>query len=183
MTVDSSIESKAQGVLDSQRITSLPIPVEEIAKKAGINVFPFDLGTDVSGVLHITNGVANIGYNPSESKVRQRYTLAHELGHYILHVTDAKDKVFVDNESYFQLKMFRSAKPKLSSADYKNEQEANQFAAALLMPQTLLQKELQDYNGFDFSDSSMITELAKKFEVSTQAMSYRIINLTESDLL
>lgn len=183
MTVDSLIESEAQRILDSQRINTLPIPVEEIAKKAGINVFPFDLGPDVSGVLHITNGVANIGYNPSESKVRQRYTLAHELGHFILHVKDGKDKVFVDNENYFQLKMFRSAKPKLSSTDYKNEQEANAFAAALLMPQEILKKELQDYSGFDFSDSSMITDLAKKFEVSTQAMSYRIINLTESGLI
>lgn len=181
MTVNSHIESEAQRLLNAHRINSLPIPVEEVAKKAGINVFPFDLGAEVSGVLHITNGVANIGYNPLESKVRQRYTLAHEIGHFILHY--AKNKVFVDNENYYQFKMFRSAKPNLTPADYKVEQEANAFAAALLMPQTLLQRELQAYNGFDLSDSSMLTELAKKFEVSTQAMSYRIINLSDSDLL
>ncbi len=35
----------------------------------------------------------------------------------------------------------------------------------------------------DLSDSTMINEMAKKFEVSTQAMSYRIINLADSNLL
>ena len=181
MNINSRIEIEAQNLLNTHKVNSLPIPVEEVAKKAGINVFPFDLGTDVSGVLNITNGVANIGYNPLESKVRQRYTLAHELGHFVLHY--AKNKVFVDNENYFQFKMFRSGKLDLNPIDTKYEQEANAFAAALLMPQLLLQKQVQAYNGFDLSDSSMIIELAKKFEVSIQAMSYRIINLTQSDLL
>jgi Zn-dependent peptidase ImmA (M78 family) len=150
-----------------------------VAKKAGINLFPFDLGVDVSGVLHITNGVANIGYNPNESKVRQRFTIAHELGHFALH--HGTERVFVDNENYYQFIMFRATN--LTPKDLKKEQEANAFAAALLMPQSHIKKELQAYNGFDFSDSSMINELAKKFEVSTQAMSYRVINLAENHLL
>ena len=135
----------------------------------------------MSGVLDIANGVANIGYNPSESKVRQRYTLAHELGHFVLHYND--NKTFVDNEKFYQFKMFRSGKLNLSNSELECEREANAFAAALLMPQTLLNKELEAYEGFDLSDSTMITELAKKFEVSTQAMSFRIFNLVESELL
>lgn len=181
MTINPNIESAAQILLDTHRITALPIPVDELAKKAGINLFPFDLGADVSGVLHITNGVANIGYNPNESKLRQRFTIAHELGHFTLHHGDGAERVFVDNENYYQFIMFRSSN--LTDKDLKKEQEANSFAAALLMPQALVKKEIQAYNGFDFSDSSMINELAKKFEVSTQAMSYRIINLADSELL
>lgn len=177
MTINSEIENSAQGLLDLYRFTNLPIPVDEVAKKAGINLFPFDLGDDVSGVLHITNGIANIGYNPNESKVRQRFTIAHELGHFKLHPTD---KFFVDNENYYQFIMFRSSNLSTSSKDLKKEQEANAFAAAILMPQSFVKKEIQNYNGFDFSDSRMINELAKKFEVSTQAISYRIINLSES---
>lgn len=181
MTIDPKIESEAQTLLDTYKITTLPVPVDEVAKKAGINLFPFDLGDDVSGVLHIINGVSNIGYNPNESKVRQRFTIAHELGHFILHNESGVEKVFVDNENYYQFIMFRSSN--LTAKDLKKEKEANAFAAALLMPQSFVIKEIQGYNGFDFSDSSMINELAKKFEVSTQAMSYRIINLEENNLL
>ena len=181
MTIDSDIESAAQRLLDIYRITYVPVPVEEVAKKAGINLFPFDLGADVSGALYITNGVSNIGYNPNESKVRQRFTIAHELGHFTLH--HGLETVFVDNENYYQFLMFRSTNLSLSQNDLKKEQEANAFAAALLMPQLSVKNEVQGYGGFDFSDSTMINELSKKFEVSTQAMSYRIINLAQSGVL
>lgn len=181
MPINLDIEHKAEQLLGQNGIDFLPVPVEEVAKKSGINVFPFDLGSEVSGVLHINNNGADIGYNPSESRVRQRFTLAHEIGHFILHY--AKSKVFVDNEKYFQFVMFRSGKSNMADADYKYEQEANSFAAALLMPKLILQKELQIYNGFDLSDGGMVTELAKRFEVSLQAMSFRIINLSEAGLL
>jgi Zn-dependent peptidase ImmA (M78 family) len=68
----------------------------------------------------------------------------------------------------------------LSEQGYEEEQEANAFAAALLMPIRLVQREIKNYNGFDLSDNSMITELAKKFDVSMQAMSYRIFRLVDS---
>jgi Zn-dependent peptidase ImmA (M78 family) len=177
MKIDPRIESAAQALLDKHRMSTLPIAVEELAKKENANVFPFDLGDDVSGILHITNGIANIGYNPTESRVRQRFTIAHELGHLTLH--QEKGQVFVDNEKYYQFIIFR--KTELSDDDMEIEQEANRFAAALLMPMTLILEELKGYSGFDLSDNSMIYELAKKFEVSTQAMSYRIINLNDSD--
>jgi Zn-dependent peptidase ImmA (M78 family) len=188
MTLTPLIEQMAQNLLHQYRLKVLPIPVLDVAKCAGVNLFPFDLGVDVSGVLNINNGVATIGYNPSESKVRQRFTISHELGHYFLHFkkdgrNKEKNKVFVDNENYYQFIMFRSQKPKMSSEDYKHEQEANSFAAALLMPQELVQKELEIYSGFDLSDSAMVTDLAKKFEVSTQAISFRIINLAQNNLL
>jgi Zn-dependent peptidase ImmA (M78 family) len=177
--VNNHIEIEAQRLLDVHTMNEIPVPVEEIAKRIGVNVLAFDLGSDVSGMLHIKHDSASIGYNPNESKVRQRFTIAHELGHFILHRED-KDKIFVDNENYFQIK-FRLA----TTADYQQqqEQEANAFAAALLMPKTLVQKEIKNYSGFDLSDNSSIVELAKKFEVSIPAMSYRVLNLAESGLL
>lgn len=181
-TVDLNIENKAQLILNSLKLHTAPIPVEDVAKRSGVSLIALDLGEDVSGVLHMKSDAANIGYNPNESKLRQRFTIAHELGHYFLHRED--DKIYVDNENYYQTIMFRTTKQlNLSNADYQREREANSFAAALLMPQTLLLKELKKYNGFDLSDNSMITELAKKFDVSIQAMSFRIINLAESNLI
>lgn len=179
--INSDIERKAQELLDSFNMANLPIPVEDVAKKLGLNVIAFDFGSDVSGVLHIKKETSSIGYNPNESKVRQRFTIAHELGHFMLH--HEADKVFIDNEKYYQLIKFRSEKTNLSTEDFKHEKEANSFAAALLMPLSLVKQELTAYAGFDLSDSSMITDLAKKFEVSTQAMSFRIINLLQAGLI
>jgi Zn-dependent peptidase ImmA (M78 family) len=177
-TIDSDVESRAQLILNSFKIHTAPIPIEEVVNKSGLTLLPFDFGNEVSGVLHIKSDTADIGYNPNESKVRQRFTIAHEFGHYILHRND--EKIFIDNENYYQSIMFRSTKLNLSFEDYQREKEANSFAAAILMPIRLVQKELINYSGFDLSDNAMITDLAKKFEVSIQAMSFRIINLANS---
>lgn len=175
------IEKAAQDLLDSFEINELPIPVIEVARLTGAIVTSFDLGEDISGVLHISNGKANIGYNPSESRLRQRFTVAHELGHLILHHNDDKDRIYFDNENYFFPVKFRSTNMKLSQKDLAHEQEANAFAAALLMPTGLVEREIKNYNGFDLSDNKMITDIAKKFDVSVAAMSYRILTLTEND--
>jgi Zn-dependent peptidase ImmA (M78 family) len=170
-----NIERVAEKLLEKYHINEIPLPVDELAKKMGLSLLAYDLGEDVSGLLHIKDGTATIGYNPNESKVRQRFTIAHEIAHFVLHKED--EKVFIDNGNYYSQIKFRSSKLRLSDKDFKHEIEANSFAAALLMPATAILKEVKNYNGFDLSDSSMITELSKKFEVSMQAMSFRIINL------
>ena len=180
-TFYSQIEKETQDLLDSLKINELPIPVIEVAKRTGATVTAFDLGDEISGIVQIKNGKASIGYNPNESKVRQRFTVAHELGHFMASKSNDKDRIYLDNGNYFVPTKFRTTNIKLSEQDFKEEQEANAFAAALLMPIRFVQREIKNYNGFDLSDSSMINELAKKFDVSTQAMSYRIFTLAEND--
>lgn len=175
--VNTRIEEEAHKLLSLHNLIEMPVPVDEVAKRMGIQLLAFDLGNDVSGVLHVKPDSASIGYNPNESKVRQRFTVAHEIGHYVLHKKSGN--VFIDNDAYFIQVNFRSA----NSIDYKQEREANAFAAALLMPQSLILREIKNYKGFDLSDNSSIVELAKKFEVSIPAMSFRILNLAEGGLL
>ena len=188
MTYDyNDIEQKAQDLLNDFHVSELPISLELIAKKMGVNLLPFDLGMDVSGLLHLEENSATIGYNPNESKVRQRFTIAHEIGHYVLHTNNgiklSNDDIFIDNKNHYQEIMFRSETTKLTSENYNKEKEANAFAAALLMPLEVVKKEILKYKGFDLSDNTMIVDLAKKFEVSIPAMSFRIINLSDSKLL
>lgn len=167
-----SIEQKAANILQQLNITTLPIPVEEIATKRGLEIKSFDLGDDVSGVLMIDNGNGVIGYNPKESKVRQRFTIAHELGHYELHKGEnEQNEIFVDKS--FRVE-FRDSKS--STGEVRKEQEANAFAAALLMPEKILKKEILNHK-FDLADEGTIKELAKLFHVSTTAMAFRIANL------
>jgi len=165
------IEKKAFQLLKEHDHLNAPINIKSIIKKLGIKLSPYDLGEDVSGVLVIDKGNYKIGYNSTESLVRQRFTLAHEVGHFILHCEDKEEGLFVDNTKY----MFRKGSP--NSKEYKREMQANQFAAALLMPEQLIQKYIGDWKNRSSTDHELIKELAKKFKVSEIAMTFRLNNL------
>lgn len=165
-----SIESKAAKILEAEPVIKLPIPIIKIAARQGLTVSPYELGEGVSGVLVLENGRGAIGYNPRESSVRQRFTVAHELGHFILHHTK-EDEVFVDEK--FTV-MYRDGNS--STGSDPREQEANAFAACILMPRNLVLEELKS-NEFDLADVHSLKNLAKKFDVSAIAMSIRLASL------
>ncbi len=163
------IEKLTTQILEELKVDRLPIPVNKIAELRGLAIKPYDLGLDVSGVLVVEGGKGTIGFNPTESIVRQRFTIAHELGHYELHKDG--DQLFVDKG--FKV-MFRDQNS--ATGEDRMEQEANAFAAALLMPEPLIRKEIQKQN-FDFTHEDSMKKLAKIFNVSVPAMTFRISNL------
>jgi len=146
----------------------VPTPVEKIAKAMGAQVrySPFD--DDLSGMIYIKDGVPIIGVNSLHHPLRQRFTIAHELGHLELHREMITSKVHVDKD--FPVLM---RDPKSATGTEKVEIEANQFAAELLMPEALIKQALES-EPFDIDDDGPIEELAKKFRVSKQALEYRI---------
>lgn len=113
------------------------------------------------------HGQTVIGVNSLHHPNRQRFTIAHELGHLLLH----KDEVHIDRS-------FRvNRRDEVSSlAVDPDEIEANRFAAELLMPYNLVMADLLECE-IDLEDEDEIRRLAKKYEVSLQAMTHRIINL------
>jgi Zn-dependent peptidase ImmA (M78 family) len=149
-------------------LTQPPVDVDFIAKASGIRVERTDFGADCSGVLVRKDGRAVIGVNWTDSPVRQRFTVAHELGHYELHGGDT----YVDRGQY--VVQFRD--PASGSGSKVEEREANQFAAAILMPATWIRQAFRE-QPFDLTDDEGLRNLAAKFQVSTQAMSYRLGNL------
>ena len=169
----SAIEQKGSKLLDSLGVRHAPIPIKKIVKQLNIKLNSFNLGDEISGALVIENGNARIGYNPFESEVRQRFTIAHELGHYILHKGVKKDGLFVDNVKV----MFR--RQNSTVRELKQEKEANAFAASILMPRALVEKESEKLyrNGKFLTDDEIVKSLASTFKVSTIAMTYRLINL------
>ena len=169
-----SIEKRASLIIEEYNGKQSRIDVEKIARNMGLKIIVDDLGKNVTGVLFIKNGQGVIGYNPDEntSNVRKRFTIAHELGHYILHRLD--NNIFVDKKEF---KAVFRRDHNSTTGEHKQEREANAFAAALLMPEHLLIKEINK-KSFDLGgDNDIINTLASKFEVSTQAMAYRIANL------
>ena len=162
-------EKRANQTLRKLGIGTLPIPISDIAEHLGLRLQSFALGDEVSGVLVVDGDTGVIGYNSSHPQVRQRFTIAHEIGHFLLHRSDST--LFID-ERYFAL--FRDKKSSQGS-DHR-EREANSFAAALLMPANLVRDEIEQHD-FDFADEDALNSLARKFQVSAQSMAYRLSNL------
>lgn len=81
-----------------------------------------------------------------------------------------KAKLFIDCSVTFR-------RDENSSGADREEVEANQLGAALLMPKGLVQQEVKR-NELDLDDEDAIRLLAKKFQVSAAAMSHRLVNLS-----
>jgi Zn-dependent peptidase ImmA (M78 family) len=163
------IETLTSKILNDLKLQRVPVDVKQVASKLGLVIRSFDLGENISGMLVVENGRGIISYNPNESPLRQRFTIAHELGHYELH--QKANQVFVDKKFQYLFRNERSSQ----GIDFL-EQEANAFAASLLMPKHLILEELKKHD-FDYADEIGLKELAKTFNVSTQAMSFRLANL------
>lgn len=164
------IEAEANDILERTHCYKAPVPIDTVARRLGLNLESTGLGDDVSGVLVIANGQGFIGYNADQSPVRQRFTIAHECGHFVLH--SATSELFIDKR---YMALFRRDRTS-STGDNNQEVQANRFAAALLMPAELIRKEVASVD-FDLGDEDAITELAEKFQVSKQAMSLRLASL------
>jgi Zn-dependent peptidase ImmA (M78 family) len=164
--ISERIELRAEEVLKSLNIRTLPIPVEEIASRHQIKISRAP-NNELSGMLIRKNGRALIGVNDNEHPVRQRFTIAHELGHFFLHPN--KD-AFID---------YRDNKEEIMRTP--REKQANMFAAALLMPRQMLLKDFRPLVRGGFSEFEL-QALARKYGVSEDAMRYRLMNLNLASL-
>lgn len=168
MAPKSKPERAAEQILDTLGITEPPVPIQKVVRHLGLQLQHSELGDDVSGVLVVQAGRGLIGVNAADSPVRQRFSVAHECGHYVLHRNSAK--LFID-KVYLAFRDGRS-----STGQYRQERDANAFAAALLMPESMLRSVL-GAKQYDLEDDDDLEEFAKTFDVSKQALTYRIANL------
>ncbi|MEC7264684.1 MAG: ImmA/IrrE family metallo-endopeptidase [Bacteroidota bacterium] len=163
----SNIEKRAEQILEENNCTSLPINVKGLVVNMGIKLEKINFDDDVSGLFVIKKDKPYICYNANQSKNRIRFTIAHELGHYLLHSKTIP--LFIDKQNKV---LYRDSKS--STGEISMEIEANAFAAALLMPEKLIQNELDK---MEVEEEDVIQYLADKFSVSPQAMSFRLSNL------
>jgi hypothetical protein len=160
---------RAEQLLVDLGIDSAPIPVEKIARALKLDVVFSDLGNDVSGVLVTGGPRVRICIQKTDAPARKRFTMAHEIGHFHLgHRFAPGEHVHVDRGYVIQMRS-----PRSSTGEDKLEVEANQFAAALLMPKKLVRAAVEDEGGAPVEDSA-VGRLARKFQVSEQAMTIRL---------
>ena len=151
------IEALAQTILDDtfQGNKKLPIDIREVVKKQGLQIVvgAFD-NSDIIGSYDRATKTIQISEN--ENYQRTSFTIAHEIGHFLLHAH--KDK-----------EVFYRADANLQEQDKDEETEANWFAASLLMPKDQVKRFRMWL--------STIDKLADIFGVSKIAMNYRLKNL------
>src|SRR6202167_2516650 len=127
-----SVEARASKLLANLGIEEIPVPVEKIAKSLGARVRFSPLDDELSGFVFIKDGVPIIGVNSLHHPNRQRFTIAHEIGHLELHRNMIATAVHVDKSFPALMRNSQSA-----AGIEQVEIEANQFAAELLMPRAI----------------------------------------------
>lgn len=158
---------QAREIISRFSVQSVPVPIDRIARGLGITVqyAPFD--DELSGMAFIKDGKAMIGINSLHSSTRQRFTLAHELAHHVLH------RPKLESEGVHVDKGILRRDSLASEGTDQSEIEANNFAAELLMPEQLLDTVLNGRN-VDLEDEEAVALAAKKFRVSPTAFQFRL---------
>ena len=166
-----SCEVRAKEILRSTEVRRHPVRVDHIAKAEGIKVRYEPLDDELSGMIFIKDNQAIIGVNAHHSPNRQRFTIAHELGHYFLHTDILRQGAHVDTVVTM---LQRDQGTALGTMNI--EIEANQFAAELLMPRHLIDDYLntEGLGSTAKSDDAVIESIAKAFKVSPTAMAIRL---------
>ena len=165
---------QAEDLLGRLNICKVPVPLTRIARAEGATIRCVPLDEELSGMIYIKQGIPIIGVNALHHPHRQRFTIAHEIGHLILHRSYITDQIHVDKEFSVDLGLHRDTQSTLGTAWI--EVEANQFAASLLMPSFFIEPIMSEMK-FDIDNERPMENLARKLHVSKQALQFRILNL------
>lgn len=172
-----SVEKLALDLLAAHGIDEAPVDVDWLAEQLGFQVvYKFFDDVDLSGtVMKDADRLITIGINTLHAHVRQRFSIAHEIGHAKLHFSSKGEDLIVDPPA----RSVYNRDPRASLAEDVREIEANQFAASLLMPEDIVRKVGSGMlkNRKSLKVEALIEALADKFDVSTQAMRFRLVNL------
>lgn len=152
----------ANELLEKAKVDALPIDVQDLCTRCGVLVLARAFPNALSGLVFAHEGGAVIGINTDHVETRRRFSMAHELGHFLLGHHERSS----DYEHRFHIDVSEGTPP---GFDWRAERAANDFAADLLMPRRLIAAE--------FQRSEDPTKLAARFDVSGIAMGYRLVNL------
>lgn len=156
------VRRTAHAQLQEFGVLNAPVPATAMARDQGLELryadFPRD--KDVSGFIDVRT--SSIYVNAAEPPTRQLFTIAHELGHWLLH-----NEQVLDGNQYRVLTREPLDVPKPRIA-----QEADWFAAELLVPRFLLDKYFRHAPVRPSRPS-----LARIFGVTEEVIGYRLKNL------
>lgn len=142
----------------AKNIETCPMDTRALIRALGIGLRAYPMDSQKSGYLKFEEGRWVIGVNSIHHPKRQRFTMAHELGHYFLHKDtegELEDTILFRSEGY---------------GDKGIESEANKFAAQLLMPESEFRKLVKE-------EAGLVERVSERMGVSTLAVTYRAKDL------
>lgn len=148
--------TRASQVLDELGVTEPPIDVEAIARDLGLEVRYVARAPGFEGRLLRERMVIEV--NKRHHRHKQRFTISHEIGHFVLKhspVFGAFDDRGIDDPGKV------------------NERQANAFASGLLMPELAVRAQWTKVKRTE----KPIEKMAEAFDVSSEAMYYRLEGL------
>ena len=161
------IEALAEEIFNDYDL-SIPVDPVNLAKQQNISVFArsFKILNDekVLGAIKKENGSYKIFVDKKDPINRQRFTIAHELGHYFLQHLKTSDEL---------VSLYRSD----GLGRDKVEKEADYFAGCILMNKYFVKKNFEILKDMGSDSRGIISELAQIFKVSQLAMRVRLKEL------
>ena len=98
-----NLEARAEKTLRDTDTFRVPVAIDLVAQRLNLTMEAGALGEDVSGMLIIRGERGAIGYNSSHARVRQRFTISHEIAHFLLHAKrGGKPQLFIDRYVAFR---------------------------------------------------------------------------------
>lgn len=141
--------------------------LEKVCQRLGLKLYTTDFADDnISGAIVLENGFWTIYVNDAHHPNRQRFTAAHEIGHYISMYLNSYSAAKLASGEHEDC-LYR----KDGDVNDPAEIEANQIAAEILMPKEMVNNTLRD------NPSLTVEDLAAKFGVSASSMTFRMKNL------
>lgn len=166
MPSKAAIEEIAHKVLAEHGLLCIPVNPVVLAGKLGIKVYNAKFSDQsLSAMVAKRGNDVTILLEQGEPPYRKRFSIAHELGHHFLHLL--ADGEIVDKTTDFFRDSVEAGQE--LSEDRRKEIEANQFAAALLMPAELIREA--------WPSRKSVEEMAELFNVSESAMGFRLARL------
>ena len=142
-------------------LSEIPVKLGEIAKRLGIRVFLSTLPRGISCQVVREGNQFVIRINRHEAKDRQRFGLAHQLAHVLLH-----KKLVIEDGGWSENILFRSGRP------LDIEYEANRLAFDLVLPSARLSEATSEVSGP--MTGEIIKDLASRFRVSPTVMEIKL---------
>lgn len=151
---------EAKRVLGENYVSEPPVDVKAIAENYGISVreteFPEKFGRVLGFITpNKDKQTAMMIINANDTPESKQFTIAHELGHWLLH----KDEILKDPDKTVLLRMSLGDESKDAL-----EKEADAFAAELLVPMDFFEQ---------IGKQKSVEDLAKEFGVSKEVIGYR----------
>lgn len=163
--MNAKLKSSFEIVLDHMNADN-PVNLAILCNELGVKLSHVILDDQISGEIELLrDGGFSININRNHHPNRQRFTIAHELGHFIHHRSLIGDGVN-DNKMYRSINVGKFFNHKITLS---NEREANIFAATLLMPKKAIYKLHRE--------KITASEMAAYFKVSNNAILYRLQGL------